>query len=277
MMVTLQRYGQKRVNYDLPDCITTDPCFSGTCCVDSIVRVESLILSYTENSEDQSLERLSEAGITLKAEMENGDREQILSDYSDLLSTVVDNDRSQLENYARALTEASETLARIECQDIITETSKEILQEYVGYLLTEEQSQFDYSKTIDYSKYCSDDYGPYIHLARGLAQNATDEIFEAYDICRDEAVEQRSTESKPIGTTTLYPSPSTGKFTLNFGQERTGVVHITNSIGDMVKQVPINKQSFLNLDLTGSSGLFFINCQYEDSTKETLKTMIIFE
>lgn len=112
-------------------------------------------------------------------------------------------------------------------------TRKE-LEEYVLFLETEDKSTFDYSTLITYSRLCADDYGPYIHLARGLVYPVTDEYFDQYDDCASVAIAPLvgTSGTANLGTLT-YPNPSTGWATVRFVNESSGRIEVVDVSGNI--------------------------------------------
>lgn len=84
--------------------------------------------------------------------------------------------------------------------------------------------------------------------------------------------------SKPLSGVKIFPNPATDKFTIDVKNVKEDLsnakVIITNVIGEIVSETPVNNQSLLNIDLTNKpKGIYFL--KIDNGTKSTTEKIIV--
>jgi len=269
MVQTLLRYEYQRDIYALPKCVTNDPLLPD--CWHELIAVErELIRLYTDrdvNSADllQKVEELSaayELGI---------DKDQLETKKNEVttLASLVSN-----EDYSLDLQDITDRLEDIDCKDSIINVAIPILKEYIRYLQTDDKSSFDYSTLIGYSRYCADEYGPYIYLARGIVYLITDEYFDQNDDCTLRTPESRNLINDREEAY-IYPNPSTGTITLTFGLRSSGTIEVSDLAGRRILKQQFDKINSVELNLSEYVGVNLITVRYLDGTVEVIKQITI--
>lgn len=273
LVQAMLRYDQRRDGFDLPACIANDPQLPK--CWWQMVEAEK----EAANKGDATLgerDALGQNVALLSAAYEAGTGNAFLDAHRSAITGLSASLSDAGAAYELKVKQAKEMLGEIDCTDDIMDVSLRIMEEYMLFLETEDKSTFDYSTLITYSRLCADDYGPYIHLARGLAYAVTDEYFDQYDDCP-------SVEMEPIvgtnGTANLstltYPNPSTGWTTVGFAKETSGRIAVVDVSGKKIMDIPFKDEVRVNLDMTNHPGVNLIHVYHEDGTLEILKHISI--
>jgi hypothetical protein len=273
MIQTMLRYDKQRSDFSLSDCIIGDPVLPE--CWDKLTQAEKLLLDRHKDEEGSSegsdaLAELVE-GVSAAYKVDSTASIYVLQHQDELVALTNQEREKQLQN-ASKIQVAEELLTEVDCSDSIIAVVLPIMLEYVKYLQTEEKDTFDYSTLITYSRYCADDYGPYIHLARALVSPYTDEIFASYDDCRT-PVEERSRATVADAQATIYPNPSTGNPTLDFGRDRSGHIIVRDISGMIVLMQKFAEQVHAGLVLD-KVGLYLVQVAYTDGEVETIKHIV---
>lgn len=273
MIQTMLRYDKQRPDFSLSDCIIGDPVLPA--CWDKLTQAEKLLLDRHKDEEgsNEGVDALSGLvqGISAAYKVDSTASTYVLQHQEELVNLSNEAMENQYQN-ATKIQVAEELLAEIDCSDSIIAVVLPIMLEYVKYLQTEEKDTFDYSSLITYSRYCADDYGPYIHLARALVSPYTDENFASYDDCRT-PVEERSIATVADAQVTIYPNPSTGRATLDFGRDRSGHIIVRDISGIVVSTQKFSDQLTTGL-LLNKAGLYLIQVAYIDGSVETIKHIV---
>ena len=179
------------------------------------------------------------------------------------------------KQYLRELAEAVRELERLDCQDneVIT-VSTAILTEYVKF--KRNTKVYDYNQMLPYARLCAKRYGRLVHLARVVVSGNNEEDFSKYDQCSltEKRIDNRSIlTAADIGT--LYPNPSSGLFTIALKDRSTSHIVIKDIQGKILKQINVNGDHKIEVDLTGHLGVNFINLHQIDGTLQVLKAVVI--
>lgn len=272
MIQTMLRYGQNRINFDLPKCIAGDPVLPK--CWKLLVQAEQELNSANKHKKNdrsnlvQKIEGLSQT-------YQSGKEAVYIAQYGSSLRSLISSLSTTKKEKLTKLDDVRKLLANIDCTDSIMNVTLPIMKEYIKYLESEDKSTFDYSRLIGFSRLCADEYGPYIHLARGLVYNETDEYYDQYDDCRTQRSNPRSLTRDEANHAKIYPNPSTGLSTLDFGQVRSGKIKVIDISGHTILETDYDETSFVTLDLSDHIGINMIFIYHKDGTIETLRHITI--
>ncbi len=105
----------------------------------------------------------------------------------------------------------------------------------------------------------------------------TDEYFDQYDDCRLGGAgtrEARATTNNNISAY-IYPNPSTGRATLDFGRKASGRIEVSNISGNKIMARNFNNNNSVDLDLSGHIGVHLIHIYYNNGAAEVVKHISI--
>lgn len=86
--------------------------------------------------------------------------------------------------------------------------------------------------------------------------------------------ENLTTSQNTINNLQVYPNPTTGIVTINFGQtQETVTLTLTNVLGRTVSSKKLNQLENANYYITGSSGIYFLTIESEKGEKITIKVI----
>jgi len=271
MIQTMLRYGQQRVNFDLPDCIKDDPILPE--CWEQLTAAEHK-LSANDDTKENEKNDLAQRIAGLSDAYEAGNEENYLAQNENAMMTLISTLLGAKETYDLKIGQVRILMDDIDCTDSIMQVALPILEEYVHYLETKDKSAFDYSRLINYSRLCADEYGPYIHLARGMVFPITNENFDQYDDCRLGSSNPRKASSIQSNTM-IFPNPSHGLSKIVFDKEKSGYLEVINISGQIIQRKGFDQLREVNIDLASNKGVYLIYIHYSNSAIEVLKHMII--
>lgn len=89
----------------------------------------------------------------------------------------------------------------------------------------------------------------------------------------DEVLPQCVTSAKDFfdSSTNIYPNPSKGMATIDFGGVQSGIVKVMDISGRLILQSDYDHSRYINIDLANHTGLNLIRIYHEDGTVEVLK------
>ncbi len=187
------------------------------------------------------------------------------------LSTEISDSK---EAYALELNRIKQSLKEIICSDKISNVGVIVLSEYIAFLTSQNKEEFDFSTLVEVSRLCSDEYGSYVNLARGVVYPYHTEDFTQYDTCKEKNAEKRvSTQYTQL--TRVYPNPSTEMATLEFENSQSGKISIFNVDGRELLNTGFKDQRIVNLDFSKISGVSMIHINFADGSKEIIKHISI--
>jgi hypothetical protein len=86
--------------------------------------------------------------------------------------------------------------------------------------------------------------------------------------------ENLTTSQNTINNLQVFPNPTTGIVTINFGQiQETVTLTLTNVLGQTVSSKKLHQLENANYYITGSSGIYFITIESEKGAKTTIKVI----
>ncbi len=272
MVQAMARYRQSDRTFSLPDCITGDPVYPD--CIDVLVGVEQDLQSLLSMNSRSLAQDLASEVESLSNAFDQGNEASALQAMKQRAEAANTDFNDQLVTYNGNLSQLEEALDRIDCVDPITGLGRSVLQELIDYLQLTDRSTFDYSNVIRYSQLCSDDYGAYVHVARALANEATNEHFDQYDDCRTDEAASRAIP-KANNLSTLFPNPSTGLVSLNFDAETNATIEVRDIQGRVLLEKRVEQSTTQQLDLSKYSGIHFIHVTHDSGDVEVLKSVIV--
>jgi hypothetical protein len=89
----------------------------------------------------------------------------------------------------------------------------------------------------------------------------------------DEVLLQCTTSTKDLfeSSTSIYPNPSQGMVTIDFGVAQSGIVKVIDISGRLVLQSAYENDRFVNIDLANHAGVNMICIYHHDGSVEVLK------
>lgn len=270
LVQAMARYEQQRDGFNLPVCVVNDPQLPK--CWWQMAEAEKEAANKGEAASSGEREALMQGVELLSAAYQSGSGGMVVAAHGSTISSLSASLSGAADVYDLRIKRAKELLEEIDCTDDIMDASLRIMEEYVLFLETEDKSTFDYSTLITYSRLCADDYGPYIHLARGLVYPVTDEYFDQYDDCASVAIAPLvgTSGTANLGTLT-YPNPSTGWATVRFVNESSGRIEVVDVSGRVAMRTAFKDAFSARLDMTGHTGVNLIRVYHDDGTLEVFK------
>lgn len=275
MAQTMLRHQQNVTDFTLPSCIKNDGQLPQ--CWEKIVNAEYLLngLDTTNINQRSELFELIEA---LNTAYQNGTSENFLAQNKAHLESLITTVENSSDHYQQQINEASNLLNEVNCESLIANLAVGVLQENIKYLATENKDSFNFEPLISYSRLCADKYGAYINLARGLTHEVNKEIYDQYDNCPLNQDAQRITKDKELqknSSSTLFPTPSNGLVTVNFGKRTSGLMEVIDLSGRVILKTTYTNSTHLDLNLSDHQGMNIIHLYHKDGTVEVLKHLTI--
>jgi hypothetical protein len=271
MIQTMLRYGNQRINFELPKCIKGDPVLSE--CWKTLVNAEDELIR-TSDGLGSERDNLRNKINSLSLSYTSGKEDAYLADHKNEIMALSSSLSNSKSDYDRSLKNVKTILDKIDCTDAISAIAVPILKEYIKFIETEDKSRFDYSTLINFSRLCADDYGPYIHLARGIVFPVSGEHFDQYDTCREGRTKPRSANESVISSA-IYPNPSRGIATIDFGTNVTGRLVVLDIAGRKIMEAELNDLERLDIDLSDNLGINLIHIFHSNGSFEILKHISI--
>lgn len=269
------RYARYNASFSLPQCISEDP--SWLACWDKLAKYDKKLQRVF--SKWKKPERVALFGhmVNLSRAYEQGQGASYLSQNMEAivtLSNAITSDLSKINNEISIIKNKLETL---DCNDFISDVAVAILYDYAQALLVEDRANYDYSNAINLSRYCADEYGPYIHLARAMAYQHSNEEFELYDDCLDQNLIPRSSKEEVIVTkASIFPNPGNGMLTIQFEKDVSASILVTTVTGKQLMRQELKEQDQSVLDLQSfDDSLYFIKVRHKNGNVEVFKYVVV--
>ena len=229
----------------IPDCIKLDPIFINLCGIHELMDIVDRIIKVGHIDPSRSVITTSIDNMSqLQREYDNltnpTSKANKLMEIKNLnTSSKPSFDQEALADHLEIQSIKSD-LATVSCSQYMIQMIKDVwtvyLDELDADLLDTNPRLASNINTI--SSLCSDEYGDAVHLARSIALiQGSENYYDSNDGCRDnDYAVPRSTETANTKLElTIAPNPTSGKVNIEFNKSVSGIIHIYDMKGVLIK------------------------------------------